>query len=193
LSIKLLRDKVPSANVVAMFALDGQESWNFFKNDFSNHVPVPKQSSVVLAAGSLKFASVTPFIHTIGLNNWGEYDEKGQTVEGSKVKNPFQIIFRPTTEVNKLFPETYKEDVTVQLQKIPAGTVIYTVLAVEEPGSAPVKIGAIKSKSKFVTSKFGDKDLFFKHGYMEEDIKAHPNWKSKVPSSPSFVPHIFGN
>ena len=39
MGLKFLRDGVDSANLVAMYSVDGQESWNFFKNDFSNHIP----------------------------------------------------------------------------------------------------------------------------------------------------------
>jgi len=39
MGLKFLRDGVDSANLVAMYSVDGQDSWNFFKNDFSNHIP----------------------------------------------------------------------------------------------------------------------------------------------------------
>ena len=39
MGLKFSRDGVHSANLVAMFSVGGQESWNFFKNDFSNHIP----------------------------------------------------------------------------------------------------------------------------------------------------------
>ena len=39
MGLKFLRDGMDSANLLAMFAVEGQESWNFFKNDFSNHIP----------------------------------------------------------------------------------------------------------------------------------------------------------
>merc|ERR1711887_164922 len=38
LGLKFLRDGADSANLVAMYSVDGQESWNFFKNDFTNHI-----------------------------------------------------------------------------------------------------------------------------------------------------------
>ena len=41
LGLKLLRDGVDSANLVSMFSVDGQDSWNFFKNNWSNHIPAP--------------------------------------------------------------------------------------------------------------------------------------------------------
>ena len=37
-AFKMMRTAVPSANFMAMRALTDQESWNFFKNPFSNHV-----------------------------------------------------------------------------------------------------------------------------------------------------------
>lgn len=40
-SLKLLRDGRPSASMVAMYTVEGQDSWNFFKNDFTNHIPAP--------------------------------------------------------------------------------------------------------------------------------------------------------
>ena len=39
MGLKFLRDGMDSANLVAMYSVDGQDSWNFFKNDFSNHIP----------------------------------------------------------------------------------------------------------------------------------------------------------
>lgn len=44
--LKFLRDNRPSASMVAMYSVDGQDSWNFFKNDFSNHIG-PAQTSAL--------------------------------------------------------------------------------------------------------------------------------------------------
>ena len=40
MAIKVLRDHMPSANVVAMYSLDGnpKNNWNFFAKDFTNHL-----------------------------------------------------------------------------------------------------------------------------------------------------------
>ena len=39
MGLKFLRDGVDSANLVAMYSVDGQPNdWNFFSHDFSNHV-----------------------------------------------------------------------------------------------------------------------------------------------------------
>lgn len=39
MGLKFLRDGVDSANLVSMFGVNGQpDDWNFFSNDFSNHI-----------------------------------------------------------------------------------------------------------------------------------------------------------
>lgn len=39
MGLKFLRDGVDSANLVAMYSVDGQPGdWNFFSNDFVNHI-----------------------------------------------------------------------------------------------------------------------------------------------------------
>jgi len=39
MGLKFLRDNVDSANLVAMYSVDGQDTFNFFANDFKNHIP----------------------------------------------------------------------------------------------------------------------------------------------------------
>lgn len=39
--LKFLRDGVPSGNMVAMYDVMGTQSWNFFKQDFTNHIGMP--------------------------------------------------------------------------------------------------------------------------------------------------------
>jgi len=39
IGLKLFRDGIPSANVVAMYSVNGQPSWNPLAFNFSNHVP----------------------------------------------------------------------------------------------------------------------------------------------------------
>ena len=58
--LKFLRDGIPSASLVAMFGVNGQDSWNFFKNDFSNHISAAGGPALTLVAK--KFATVTPLV-----------------------------------------------------------------------------------------------------------------------------------
>ena len=39
MGLKFLRDGMDSANLLALFDIAGQESWNFFENTFTNHIP----------------------------------------------------------------------------------------------------------------------------------------------------------
>ena len=47
MGVKFLRDGVDSANFVAMYSVDGQDSLNFFENDWSNHIPDVQSKSLI--------------------------------------------------------------------------------------------------------------------------------------------------
>lgn len=93
-----------SANLVAMYSVDGAESWNFFRMDFSNHIPDP--TSLPQKILGKKFATATPFIQYVGLSDISEYDQHGVKVGAPKF--PFQLVFEPTQR--EKFPENYVED-----------------------------------------------------------------------------------
>jgi hypothetical protein len=59
MGLKFLRDGVDSGDMVAMIGVDGHDSWNFFKDDFSNHIP---QSSVSLLPLLKKFSASTMWV-----------------------------------------------------------------------------------------------------------------------------------
>merc|ERR1712055_702505 len=79
MGLKFLRDGVDSANLVAMYSVDGQESWNFFKNDFSNHIP--DISFGKKATLGVKFATATRNIRQVGISDWGKYGGNGVETE----------------------------------------------------------------------------------------------------------------
>jgi hypothetical protein len=73
MGLKFLKDGKDSSNLVAMFSVNGQPGdWNFFSNDFSNHIPdlAPTAALVVLAE---KFSTATPYIQSVGLTNFSAY------------------------------------------------------------------------------------------------------------------------
>lgn len=72
LGLKFLRDGIDSASLVAMYSVDGQDSFNFFKNDFSNHIPAAKSKSLIPVAA--KFATVTNYVQSVGLSDWAQHD-----------------------------------------------------------------------------------------------------------------------
>lgn len=178
--LKLLRDGVPSANLVAMFSVDGQDSWNFFKNDFSNHIEAAEAFSLNVLAH--KFAEATPYVQTVGLSDFGLYSQSGAKEQNPKF--PWELIFHPTDSVNHLFPDNYAADFTDQLKTIPAGTTLYTVYALADPVASPNLIGEIVLESELTTSFFGDKHMFFKHEDIRDDLAYHPEWTTAVPTLP---------
>ena len=72
IALKFLRDGVDSGNMVAMFSVDGQQSWNFFRNNFTNHIP-SFQSPALFPLGA-KFATATRNIQQVGLSDMARYE-----------------------------------------------------------------------------------------------------------------------
>jgi len=71
MGLKFLRDGIDSASLVSMYSVNGQDSWNFFHNDFSNHIG-PVESLKLKALGA-KFATATDYIQAVGLSDWAQF------------------------------------------------------------------------------------------------------------------------
>ena len=179
MSLKFLRDGIPSVNLMAMFGVNGFPSWNFFFRDFSNHIP--GASGLALKALSCKFSQATKYIQTLGLKDLAAYTEKGED-RRNELNFPFKLLFRPTDQVKNRFPDDFVEKFTEQLKTIPAGTNLYDVYAVRNPNEAEVKIGTLKTTSEFVSSHWGDEKLFFQHTLMDDDLQIHPEWTAQTPA-----------
>jgi len=178
LSIKWLRDGFPSANLQVMFSTEGQKSWNFFRFDFPNHLPDANSPAIVALAK--KFATATPYVQTVGLRDLAAINCKGTTV--ATPKYPWMVIFRPDPALQSRHPDTYRDDYMKQLKSIPSGTAYYDVYAYATPQTTtPVKIGSIKTISASVSSYWGDESFFFRHNFMEYDLKENPSWEAYTP------------
>jgi len=70
IGLKFLRDGVDSASLVSMYSVDGQPSWNFFANDFTNHIPAAESASLIPVA--VKFSSATDYVQCVGLSDWAQ-------------------------------------------------------------------------------------------------------------------------
>lgn len=57
-----------SASLVAMYSVDGQDSWDFFANDFTNHIGAVK--SLTLKPVAAKFSTATDYVQAVGLSDW---------------------------------------------------------------------------------------------------------------------------
>ena len=158
MALKFLVDQKPSLNLVVMNRLDGQgDDWNFFAKAFSNKIPRAKSRI-------LKFLE---WVFSLIRGNPGHLpvDHLAQmTSFGKKVKSPVvpeQLYFYPTSEVSKIISPDSRDDFRTKLQSIPAETKLYNVVGIL--GGKAVKIGVMKTTSKFISSKYGDKKLFFQH------------------------------
>ena len=71
---------------------------------------------------------------------------------------------------------------TTQLETlIPADSTIYDVYALDAPlplGGVETLIGSLKLDGAFTTSNWGDKNMFFQHQIVTDDIKLKPEWKN---------------
>lgn len=66
---------MPSANYVAMYALDGQKSFNMFEHDFTNHVPdlgPGAETPLKMLKKAFEYASKWPSL--VGLRDTGSFD-----------------------------------------------------------------------------------------------------------------------
>ncbi len=140
-----------------MFSVEGQDSWNIFKQDLSNHIPF-SQVAKIRAVGC-KFGTATPFNQYVGLSDFAVYSQDGRTA--LNVNFPFQLIFEPT--LRDQYPDEFQADFPEILKKIPAGTLLFKVYAVKYPRASKVHIGNLVMTSKFIESEYGDKYLFFRH------------------------------
>jgi len=81
-----------------------------------------------------------------------------------------------------MFSDDYKGTYyTDQLASIQPNQVLYSVMAVEQPGELPTHIGDLVMTTKATTSYWGDKYMFFKHTDMREDVAFHPDWDTALP------------
>lgn len=100
MGLKFLRDGVDSGNLVSMFEVAGQPgNWNFFGNDFSNHISPASGPLVALGA---KFATYTSFIQYVGLSDMAMYSETGAS--NPQPVFPWSLRFAPSNDVRNLFP-----------------------------------------------------------------------------------------
>lgn len=62
-----------------------------------------------------------------------------------------------------------------------------------ELGGIEHHIGDLVTTSIMTTSKFGDKDLFFRHQKLEEDIALRPEWETFEPKYDGGIFDSVGN
>ncbi|MCA1990953.1 MAG: hypothetical protein LDL41_02745 [Coleofasciculus sp. S288] len=177
LALKLFVDGKPSENFSALVSLSGQgENYNFFANELSNIVS--EEQSFGPKFINLLFRRVTKFPRHLYLQEFGKIDQKGH--QQNKPHYPYRIFLVPNPNVQ--FAERPPHDFRRDLATIPSGTSLFSVYAVDpgqvgddvaskaadtidQPGyrQKAQLIGHIETTSEFVSSFYGDSQLFFRH------------------------------
>ena len=174
--IKFMRNKVPSGN--ALFFMKENEVFpdkiKLFKNSMISYRSV--ESYFVKGKISLpNFDKFNPYFYQMGLFELGDIDQNGNKLKKPKFPYSIKIIpgksFKKNKDIHKM------EDFTKELKKIKKGTAIYQVYGIENPKfGCEIHLGKIITKSKFISSEFSDKNLFFKHGSRVFDLIHYPHW-----------------
>ena len=108
---------------------------------------------------------------------------------------PFDLTFVPNPALRDLWPETRELDGNgdevpfwKQLQKIPSGSILFSVMAKSEPDgfakSSTQHIANVRLTSDLIESAFGDDRLYFRHGDKDKDFKGKKEWEKHVEQLP---------
>ena len=157
LALKMLVAGQDSANFSALYALNGQgQDHNFFAHPLSNIVPVVNELGPQLINGI--FRRVTRYPTKLSLQDFGTFDQAGNAINSPN--SPAQISLVPEIQFAS-DPHDFRTDLT----PIPAGTKLFTVMV----SDSHQRIGHLITKSKFVASAYGDRQLFFRHHRFRDD------------------------
>ena len=187
IGIKFARTGIHSGNVVALVGVD-IAVFNFFKMNFSNHIPPPETIGTKVLAK--KFQQASQCSSQVGLSDLATWAQDGQKVDVPKV--PFKLFIVPSAEVQR--PDTPKDidDLMAELSSFEIGTNIATVYAcakgngeaeltptaggVEAACGDPFKLGEIVTTTACTTSAYGDAKFFIRHQAIEEDWILNPEF-----------------
>ena len=175
--VKFLRDGMASANWFTMFAFDGQPSFNFFKNRWTNILREPDNDCARETVGK-HMNGVTDHIGAMSVMELAEFDQYGTKEEYPNW--PFQIDVEPYDVYG--WTDKFQNDFHEQLQIVPKDTTMFRVFAYDCPEEfgeykCPEQhIGWLISRSETTTSLWGDQKLFFQHHRYDDDIKLRPHY-----------------
>lgn len=178
-----LDDLRQSANLQLIWEIDGYnvipegltKSCSYFETPLSNHCGRRANISMTLKDTFIQdFDKVSGQSLMLGVSQMAQAEENGTSVEVPSF--PFALVFVPNPKLNSV-PCDFK-DVTRQLKNLDqaGGEPIYEIYAVHDPwysrpaGSPSLShIGSLVLDSSFVTSAWGDTELFFRHTFWEKE------------------------
>lgn len=161
MAIKIFINKQPSVNLQVMYSLDGQgNDNNFFAHNFTNNIPEPK--SLILKPLAALFALVQNPPTYLPVDHFAAVNRKGVNIDNPVA--PYALVFKPSAEVENLFPSDSTNDFRNDLASLNIGTTIYDIYALKNKSDrSPILIGHLVIEDHFVASEFEDQKLFFQH------------------------------
>ena len=159
MGLKLFVDNNPSVNLQVMHSLTGQgKNQNFFKENFSNIIPDPP---FFLCLFALAFSTAKNPPTVLNVDHVTLIERDGTVVKPKKVIPVYQIVMMPNHALD-IDPET-PHDFREELTGIKENSVLYTLYIRHTKRGGLVKIGTLVTKSRFISSAYGDERLFFQH------------------------------
>ena len=184
LAIKCLNDGPESANVQALWQLDGYavlpegktKSCSYFESPLSTHTPFRDNITAGLRNTFYPdFQRVDNWSMLIGSSQLAAVDQAGTATPDAAIAFPFALVFAPRPELNAI-PCEFDQYIS-QLKRVQDGATLYDIFAVAEPwlsrpGGRPnvTKLGELQLDSGFVGSTYGDTELFFRHTFFREEM-----------------------
>jgi len=160
----------------------GTDSWDFFRLPLKNrHQPFDEETHPIEVATLQKkliegnrrpFATATSCI--------ADTYTDGYLLDRADVNTPYELLFEPRQHFDhekEFDADGNQVSFLDQLQRLEAGMNVYDVYALTAPICREgefIKIAEIKLKTKPVTSKFGDTNLYFRHARPQSDYKYWP-------------------
>jgi hypothetical protein len=176
MAVKCTRTNAPSANLALIYEIDGYDvhpqgktkSCSYFEGPLVNHCARRDDIATPLQIFVSRFSDVDNRPMMLGVSQMAQYDQDGNDLR-TKADWPFALIFQPNPLNNEL--KCNFSDVTSQLRQLYPGDTLYKVYAAHDPGADKVQLlGKLVIDSGFVTSKFGDHQLFFQHTFFNNEV-----------------------
>jgi hypothetical protein len=159
-AVKFFVDEKPSANFMVLSSLDEQKSYNSFQRELSNIIPKP--TGGLFLFGMELFETVTNHPLMVDVSFLAEDNE-----DKDNIVAPWQLFLTPNPALKfNTKPHEVRED----WESIQPNTLLYSVYGIKknQVKSERVYLGYIISKSRFISSEYGDKTLFFRHNNADE-------------------------
>ena len=168
IAIKVLIDEKASSNVSLLVNLDGFSSGNIFSETFSNIVPPPESTKGKVGVALFRLRSKYPT--AIKVDSFSSTNQMGDKINNEKTVK--QIYFVPSTRLKNNL--NFEGDPRSYVTDLPISTTLFHVYGRLDGGfeysprqNVHEYLGELILDSEFVSSSFGDNNLFFNHEFVD--------------------------